>query len=313
MIAPLPTLNIIPLNFLFSERYLYLPVLGVVLIVTGLVAAAPPRPAGRRRGAAGAVGLALVLFAPLVVARAVEWKDTSSLLHATVRDNPDSPRVMYLHARDLRDRDLIPESLAQCRRALRLRPRFADVWHLAGRDEVDLGREDEALRSFERAVELARNPSAAWLNDYGVALIKSGRTGDARAVLRRAVDRDPDTPRYAENLAQLLLLSPDTRAEGLAALRSLTETHPGHGPGWILRVEAEITAGRIGEAARTARLAGQALSDEAVQAYLAARLREAGGDRAGAARAYGLLLTRDDLDPSLRKRAERARRRVSTP
>jgi predicted Zn-dependent protease len=282
-----------------------------VLVVTGLLAAAPPRPAGRRRFAVLATGLVLLLFAPLVIVRGLEWRDTSTLLHATVRDNPDAPRVMYLNALDLRDRGRVPESLAACRRLLRRLPRFADAWHLAGRNCADLGRDTEALQAFERAVDLARRPDPAWLNDYAVALIRNGRRDEALPVLEQALERDPGDPRAAENRAQLLLLRPETRDRGLAALRDLVGRHPGEASAWVLLVEAELASGRTAEAAAAARRARTALADERVSAFLDARLIEGRGEREAAARAYRDLLARRDLDPSLRRRAQAALGRVT--
>ena len=313
VLAPLPTLNIVPLNFLFSERYLYLPVLGAVLVVTGLLAAAPPRPVRRRRLGAAAVALALLLFAPLVIVRGLEWRDTSTLLAATVRDNRNAPRVSYLHALDLRNQGRIPESLAACRRALQDTPRLADAWHLAGRNYTDLGQRSEALQALGRAVELARRPDPAWLNDYAVALIQAGRAQEALPVLEQAVERDPDNGRFAENRAQLLLLRPETRAEGMTALRELTARHPDQGSAWILLVEAELASGLTDEAAASTDRARAALSDDATRLFLDARVREGRGERTAAAAEYAALLSRDDLDDSLRRRVEAARKRAVTP
>jgi tetratricopeptide (TPR) repeat protein len=230
-----------------------------------------------------------------------------------VRDNRNAPRVAYLHALDLRNQGRISESLAACRRALQDNPRFADAWHLAGRDHTDLGQRPEALQAFGRAVDLARSPDPAWLNDYAVALIQAGRPQEALPVLEQATERDPENGRYAENHAQLLLLRPETRAEGMTALRELTARHPDQGSAWILLVEAELASGLTDEAAATTTRARAALPDEATRLFLDARVRESRGERAEAAAAYGALLSRDELDDSLRRRVEAARKRAVTP
>lgn len=66
-----------------------------------------------------------------------------------------------------------------------------------------------ALAEFRRAVELAPT-NAAFLNDYGYALLDAGDLGAARDTLFKAVELDPKDKRAGANLALLLYLRGET-------------------------------------------------------------------------------------------------------
>ena len=309
VLAPLPTLNILPLNFLFSERYLYLPAVGLALVGADLLYAAGRTPRGRRWTTIPVV-LLLALFVPGVTLRNLEWKDPSTLLAAAVRHNPNSPRVAYFHAEDLRRRGHIEESLAECLRALAVQPRFPDAWHLAGRNYADLGRTGAAARAYGKAVRQARDPDPDWLSDYGVALLQLGRRKEGLSALERAVKRDPSHRRATENYAQALLLARETRPDGEALVERLTREHPGWSTPWILRVETRLAAGDTAAALKSATRARAVLADEAARSFLAARVLEIQGNPERAAAAYRALASAPGTAPSLRDRAAAALRRL---
>lgn len=54
-----------------------------------------------------------------------------------------------------------------------------------------LGREDEALTAFERALATGDSDAALW-NDKGSALLRLGRAGDALEAYKHVVDIAPD-------------------------------------------------------------------------------------------------------------------------
>ncbi len=310
VLAPIPTLNLLPLNFLFAERYLYLPAVGVALLAAALVAWLPERVRSARAVSAIGLGTLLLFFAPLTVVRNLEWYDVDTLLRATVRDNESSPRVVFLHARDLRDQGKIAESLAEAQRALRLQPNSPDAWYLAGRNYADLGKKAEALDAYQRAVKLARSPRASWLNDYAVALIQNGRAAEAGPVLETAMQRDDDNERVRDNYAQWLLLRPETRARGMEFLLEETRQRPADFTPWVLLVEARLASGDF-EAARQAATEGAAaLSNGAERLFLGARIAEAAGRIDEATRVYRELSASSETEASLRDRVRAALRRV---
>jgi len=73
-------------------------------------------------------------------------------------------------------------------------PDDADGWSMLGRSYMAMGREDEALVAFERAVKLLPD-DASRLADYADALaVKNGRSldGEPSKLIERALKADPD-------------------------------------------------------------------------------------------------------------------------
>jgi tetratricopeptide (TPR) repeat protein len=312
VVTPLPTLNLLPLNFLFSERYLYLPAAGVALLIAAALRMAP-EVLDHARGITGAaVALFVLGMAPLTVMRASEWKNVDTLLAATVARNPGSPRILLFHGMDLRKQGRIQESLAQAQKAIRIEPNVPDPWHLAGRDYADLGRRAEALDAYFRAVRLSGHPKPSWLNDLGVALIQAGRRDEALPYLKKAAEEAPDNERFVDNYIQLLLIRPESREEGMQALVAETRTRPKRLTPWILLVESRLAAGDTTAARDAVERARAGSGRPELVRFLAARLSEASGEADTAARDYRGLLARPGLDPELKGRVEDALRRVQS-
>lgn len=311
-LTPIPTLNLIPLNFLFSERYLFLPAVGVTLLAAHFILIAPRRWASAGRTTLIAVALFLAIGIPQVVKRVLEWRSVDTLLAATVRDNRSSPTVLFFHAQELRDQGRIVESQAEVALALRINPRSSRSWYLAGRNLVELGRRDEALQAFENAVNIAKRPRPGWLNDYAVELLKAGRVEEARDRLDTAVRQDPANEQARDNRIQAYLSSAETRAQGFELLEEELRTYPERQGPWMLYVDAVLAGGDSTRSVAAVTRARQHVTGEFPLAFLDGRLAEALGDHDRARRFYELLLGQPDLDPSLRTRAQRGLARVRT-
>ena len=309
VITPLPTLNLLPLNFLFAERYLFLPAVGLAFLAAGILVEWRQR----RQPATPILALVAVLVLAGSVRAAVrhtDWKNEDTLLAATIRDNGDAPRVQYFHALRLREQGRLAESQEVIAVSLAALPNSPDAWHLAGRNHSDLGQTEDALVAFERANGLARKPPATWLNDQAVALLQLGRTEEALPLLRRAVDRDPNNERARDNLIQSLLLREDTRAEGLDELEKEVAAHPERGTPWILMVETRLAMGDTLGALRYREAARGQVDSPAAQAFLEARLLEARGETTDAITLYAQVAADTSATDSMRRRAATAAART---
>jgi hypothetical protein len=149
------------------EHFLYLPLLGLTPLLTGLVAGWWPGRASR--AAAVAVGLVLAAWSAVVVDRNRDWRDEEALFRQTIAHQPPTARV----------------------------------WYNLGNLALAAGRLDEAIRLYEAA--LAREPrdGAAHLN-LAIALQRQRRDGEAEAHYRQAIASDPALREAYRGLAGLL-------------------------------------------------------------------------------------------------------------
>jgi predicted TPR repeat methyltransferase len=99
------------------------------------------------------------------------------LAHALLRAGPDGR-----HAED---------AATAAREALRLRPEFAEAWHVLGEAMGRLGQPADAVAGFRKAVELRPDAAAPW-QGLGSALSLAGDFDAAERAYRQAMKLAPD-------------------------------------------------------------------------------------------------------------------------
>ncbi len=158
--------------------------------------AAPARPAGRLWLALG--GLAVVLAAagywwtgsPDQIGQQPQGFGTQAQAGADAADGP-AAAASAPHALDSEQFSALVERLAA---RLKDQPGDGEGWSMLGRSYMALGRQDDAVAAFERAVKL-RPDDATGLADYADALaLKNGRSleGEPTRLIERALKVDPD-------------------------------------------------------------------------------------------------------------------------
>ena len=94
-VALLPVSHLVPFRELLAEHYLYVPMMGVALAVTGIVDAVAGRWPARRRWLAAATALVIAALATRTVVRNRDWRDRITLWSATVAVVPRCARAQY--------------------------------------------------------------------------------------------------------------------------------------------------------------------------------------------------------------------------
>lgn len=255
----LPTL-VVPLNVLVSERRLYLPLVGCVGLVVGLVG----RLGGQERAAVRLARLAIVpLLAVLTLGRSSVWASEGTLWEEAARHSPLMVRP-HLRLGSLDRHEGRPQAAeAEYQRALQLDPHSAPAWNNLGNLWQEAGKLQEAEEAYGRALALAPRYPEALLN---LASLR-GQRGDAEAAVslcQRALAVDPLRAEAHNNLGtSLLRLGRYAAAE--AALRRAVELDGSQARTWY----------NLGGA-----LEGQGRLPEAAEAYAAAVARDAGYARA---------------------------------
>ncbi len=208
-----PSSSIVPLQDLAFEHRMYLPLAGLVALVTvgGYVLAARfARRAGRAGGGSAlgrglvavALGLALVLGA-LTHARNRDYRSEVAIWADTVAKRPDNGRAHLSLGVALGQEGRAAEAMQHTREALRLSPNSAKAQVNYGIGLLEQGRAQEAIGHFQRAIELAPGFASAHSN-LGIALCQLGRVLEGVTHLRDALRLDPNCVEAHYNLALAL-------------------------------------------------------------------------------------------------------------
>lgn len=252
-VAIAPTSNVlIPIGTVRAERLLFVPSLGVVLVLALLAT----RLGRLHRAIPVVVGVALLLaYGARTVARNADWRTGETFWRTVVRDNPGSPIAWGLLGDLARDDGHLDEAAAAFRRAIALRDGagFFDPKAHANLGEV-LGRLGDAAGAEEQyRLVLARKPEHfVSLLNLGEALLHDpARREEAVALLRRAAVADPKDFRAHANLGQALLGQGRTE-EALVAHEKAVALRPDIPDLWMVKAEMEEALGRA-DAGRASR------------------------------------------------------------
>ncbi len=189
------------------------------------------------------------------------------------------------------------DSLTLWQQVTALRPDRVEAWRNLAVCLHRLGRGEEALAAFDRAVALLPDPAAEparSLANRAAVLIDLGRAGLACDLLRRAVTLEPDNRAFQRSFALALRLV--GRIEpAVDLLTALTAADRSDAASWLDLGLAELARRNWQAAAAAFRAASAAGAEARAQYCLGEALRQA-GDAAGAEAAYRAYLAADPAD-----------------
>jgi len=179
-----PTSSVIPIRDVLAERRVYLPFLGLILVVL------EPLRRLRFRQAAGVCAAALVVSTVLTYQRSDVWSTPVTLWQDSVAKSPGKVRPRFQLAFAQYQLGECATAAANFEAASHLQP---PDWQLLvdWANALDCaGREDEAIEEFTRAIQLDDRRAEPYV---GLSAIygKQRRTTDALNILARAQALDP--------------------------------------------------------------------------------------------------------------------------
>jgi protein O-mannosyl-transferase len=248
LVALGPTVGLIQVgNQSMADRFTYVPLIGLFVIVSWGVPALFPRSA---RAVAALAAVAVLASAAVASAQVETWRNDDVLWQHALDVVPDNYFAHNSLGRRLYDRGQVGAAAPHFEEAVRLAPRFYDGRNNLGLVLLSQGRLDEAVAQFREAIRL--KPTAEALSALGAALAQLGDLDGAVTSGREAVRLGPDLAEAHFNLG--LTLSKRGRVDEaighyLEARRlepDLVQVHQGIG-------EAMIQLGRLDEAASSFR------------------------------------------------------------
>jgi len=209
-----------------GERLLYLPSIGLCLLVPALYEELRPRIFSRLApGPARAVVLAVcLLFSARTILRNGDWVDQLTLFRVTVRTSPRSAKAHYNLGVAEDERGDVAAAMEAYRRAIEIKPDQAQPRRNYGLDLLQEKRPAEALEYLRSAASL--DPSIPDVfSDVGIALHQLSRAPEAEEAFREEIRRRPESWRSWYNLGSLLL-ERDRLPEALEALSRAAAINP---------------------------------------------------------------------------------------
>jgi len=204
-IAMLLNANLLPLEALFAERYVFVSSLGVA----ALVATAARRFAARigRPQFATAAGVAvLVALSATSLHRGDYYRDELAFTRQWVATAPGHANAHASLGAALAREGRLEDALPPLREAVRLEPRLAAAHYNLGATLAELGRRDEAIAAFRETLRQWSGDADAHYA-LGVLLAQRGERNEAQHELREALQLRPG---WAEPLAVLRRLEATT-------------------------------------------------------------------------------------------------------
>jgi Flp pilus assembly protein TadD len=195
LFALAPSSQVLPHQVWRADRFLYLPLAGLVLVITAGLWRLVDHGWATRAAAFLAVPVAAVLGIASAQYLPV-WHDGVTLFTHCLAKNPGSAEVENALAFALLQEGRPGDAVPHFREAIRLQPTSPRAIGGLGKSLMELGNIPEAMRAFETAVGM--NPyNAEAHNNLGVTLMDSGNLEYASREFQEALRLEPDSaPAY---------------------------------------------------------------------------------------------------------------------
>jgi len=216
-----------------ADRYLYVPMIGLLLVLAWGARDAVQRWPRLRNFAAG---LAILLCAACLLATWTQvgyWRNSQTLFAHAIEATGDNYLAQHnLGSALLSEPDRLEEAAAHLREAVRLTPGSVRARTDLGSALAKMGRLPDAIAEYQAALKL--DPSAAILHhNLGSALSQSGRLVEAIAEYEQALRIDPGYEDARRDLAAAhysrgveLAKSPGRATEAIGELEAALHIQP---------------------------------------------------------------------------------------
>jgi len=161
---------------------------------------------------------------PFVRAQKAEQPASLSQLEASLKRDPDNPKLLIALGLACWDRNDYPHALEAFQRAVKVAPSSAEAHNWLGVAIMEKANLPGAIAEFKKAVVLDPKLARAQTN-LGSALAKSGEIGEAVEVFRKALALEPANPAAQMNLGVALREKGDATA-ALVYMRQVAEQEP---------------------------------------------------------------------------------------
>ena len=170
-----------------ADRYTYIPYFGLFVIIVWGVAEFLPRFGLNFSSTAVAAAIPIAALSVFAFNQTSVWKDSVTLYMHTLGSGQGNFITMNNLCSALAVRDRLAEAEPHCRNSIAAEPVFADSHILLGVINTRFGKTEEAIANLRRALEIDPNNAMALVN-IATPLAMSGNTNEASQSLNTALD-----------------------------------------------------------------------------------------------------------------------------
>lgn len=204
LLALSPTLTPFRLNWIVAERYLYLPILGILTLL-GLGFEKLNHSAKFKQISYIVFVIVVILLSARTIVRNIDWKSEDNLWIATGKTSPSSPNT-HNNLGDVYGRwGDKQKALQEFQRAIELKPNYGDAYHNLANVYRELGQLDKALENYQNALKF--NPDL-WQSYQNIAAIYFSQKNYALALenIQKATTINPENLNLRNNLGVVYLI-----------------------------------------------------------------------------------------------------------
>jgi Tfp pilus assembly protein PilF len=204
LVTLLPVIGLIQVgSHSHADRYTYVPLMGVFLIVTwgihDLIS--------RRRGgmvALSTIGLAAILLCAMLATKQIGyWKDSETLFRHVIEVTKNNYLAYHCLGVAVSAQGRADEAMAHYEAALQINPAYGEAHNNLGIELATRGKIDEAMIHFRDAVRFSPGLASAHSN-LGMALASRGHLREAVKEYEESLRLKPDNPQVHSNLGNAL-------------------------------------------------------------------------------------------------------------
>ncbi|HQP10639.1 MAG TPA: tetratricopeptide repeat protein, partial [Candidatus Omnitrophota bacterium] len=225
LIALLPVSNLYGINAYMAEHWLYLPSVGFFLIMAKAIRVLFDNKDLKAFAVFLIAGL-VFFYAYLTFRQNTYWREPLGFFERTLAYAPESPAVHYNLGNIYVEANRKEEAIRSYQKAIDLKPRYDEAYNNLGNVYSEIGRWEEGVLSYQKAIEITPDFADAH-NNLGLAYFSLRQPEEAIRAYHKAIALKPDYAEAHNNLG-VAYAAMNRREEAVASYKKAIALKPDH-------------------------------------------------------------------------------------
>ena len=201
LIALSPVYNLYPVSAYMAEHWLYVPSIGVFLIMANLFTYFY-RVKGLKKISMLCLICILTFYSYSTIRQNDYWKDAVPFYERALKYSPQNDKIHNNLGLVYRQKGNIGKAEALYKKAIELNPRNVNAYNNLANLYQAIGNDEEAIDLYKKAIEINSNYAMAYYN-LGLVYYNMGNKEEAKESYKKAIEINRDNPFAHNQLARL--------------------------------------------------------------------------------------------------------------